>query len=137
MITLKIFLICRNFISEPGIPGPIDKERSDFHASDVNSGISIYWTRPSGGVSGYKIEVSDGTNSQLSNSTSADFTFRNPWLKNGHRYNVTIQAKSETYGSGNGFVLGEEYREEIKTVVTGNVCESTTTVVSYFTYMSL
>lgn len=98
--------------------------------------ITLVWGPSSGGVSGYKLTLSDGTNSEPYNPTSEYLTFSPRWLKNGFRYNVTIQAKSETF-EGEKVVFGVEYREEIKTVVTGNFCKSTTTIVSYYMYSKL
>ena len=81
--------------------------------------MGLVWTAPSGKVSSYLVELYEGTDrlgwtvvQPAIDSTQLSV----PEIKNGHRYNVSITARSMLYGSSQK-VDSDTYIEQIKTVV--------------------
>ena len=102
---------------EPQTPGPIRSESSDLDAEDKS--ITVSWSA-NGYARGYEIVLLEGgteLNSSLPSINSTNIYFND--FKNGHRYNVSITAVSDSFESQE--VKSETFTEEIKTVVKGNV----------------
>ena len=86
--------------------------------------MGLVWTAPSGKVSSYLVEVYEGTDrlghtvvGPADGNPDTDSTpFKVPNIKNGHRYNVSITARSMYYLSTET-VDSDTYTEQIKTVV--------------------
>ena len=108
--------------TEPNTPGPLLLDQCDLDAT--NNFVGLVWTAPSGKVSSYLVEVHEGTN-RLGNlvvqpaNGNPDIdstTLSVPNIKNGHRYNVSITARSMVY-LFTETVDSDTYTEQIKTVV--------------------
>ena len=88
--------------------------------------MELVWIAPSGKVSSYLVEVHEGTDRlgdtlvqpADGNPDTDSATLRVPNIRNGHRYNVSITARSMVYLSTET-VDSDTYTEQIKTVVIG------------------
>ena len=86
--------------------------------------MGLVWTAPSGKVSSYLVELYEGTYrlghtvvQPANGNPDTDSTpLRVPYIKNGHRYNVSITARSMVY-LFTETVDSDTYTEQIKTVV--------------------
>ena len=87
--------------------------------------MGLVWTASSGKLFSYLVEVYEGTDRlgwthvvepDNGNPDTDSTTLRVPNIKNGHRYNVSITARSMVYLSSNT-VDSDTYTEQIKTVV--------------------
>ena len=86
--------------------------------------MGLVWTAPSGKVSSYLVEVHEGTDmlgnivlQPANGNPDIDSTaLRVPNIKNGHRYNVSITARSMVY-LFTETVDSDTYTQQIKTVV--------------------
>ena len=78
----------------------------------------MVWTASEGQVTSYLVRVLDGVSVEKSVTTVTipQATVSFPDMKNGHRYNVLITAKSQFY-EGSNSMDSEEYYMQIKTVV--------------------